>query len=175
MKYLTLITLILCGTTNAFANEAIGKTYRFTTPENVRFESNDEHEFYSFHWGEASKNALLMLYPNPVAMSVRTLKPMADMMEITFEDQMKSQGQAVEIKTERRELKLGVFEGVELEFTISHNTGITIKQWILILHDGTHIWNGQLTAHSAEDIEIAHKIIEQAARIESVPTKAIEE
>ena len=103
-------------------------------------------------------------------MSSRALKPMAEMMQVTFEDQMKAQGQASEIETKRSDLTLGDFQGVELEFTIKHSAGTTIKQWIWILHDGTHAWNGQLTAHSAGDMTIAHKIIEQATRIESTPT-----
>jgi hypothetical protein len=170
MKYLTLITLGFCILISSVsAKEVTGKTYRFTLPDEVRFESNEQHEFYSFHWGGPTNSALLMLHPNPAPISLRALKPMAEMMQVTFEDQMKAQGQASEIETKRSDLTLGDFQGVELEFTIKHDSGITIKQWIWILHDGTHAWNGQLTAHSAEDIGIAHKIIEHATRIENTP------
>ena len=86
---------------------------------------------------------------------------MADMMEIAFEDQMSAQG-INHIEKQRADLELGAFSGVQIMFTFDFEMGITFTQYMFILHDGNHLWIGQLTASDPADIEKAHSIITQA-------------
>jgi hypothetical protein len=147
-----------------------GETYQFTVPDEVQFESRGGGiEHYTFRWGEAPDMALLMLHANPAPMTPRAIKPMADMMEITFEDQLAAEGRTEQINKERTEISFGPFEGVQLEFVIETAGDRTVRQYMFIVHDGSRAWNGQLTALNERDIEKAHAIMESATPIVEEP------
>lgn len=167
MKQILTAVLIMFVSTALFAGETevSGITYSFTIPENVIFESHDEMDIYTFRWGNAPHFAFFMLNVNPAQVSERALKPRAEMMEITFEDQMKKQGIVSDIQKKLTDIELGPFEGIELEFIITQPAGIAVRQYMFILHDGDQSWNGQLTASSENDIIRAHAIMEKAKNI----------
>ena len=96
---------------------------------------------------------------------------MVDMMAVTFEDQMSQQSNISDIQQTRHEVDLGPFTGTELEFVITHSAGLTIRQYIFVLHDGNRAWNGQLSANSTQDISRARMIMKSA---QSTTNEAIE-
>lgn len=167
MKQFTIAALAILVATSSFSEETnvVGKTYEFTIANDVIFESHEKMEFYTFKWGDAPHIALFMLSVNPAPLTPRALKPMADMMEVTFEDQITTHMDVSDIQKKRNEVDLGSFKGTQLEFVVTQPTGIAIRQYMLILHDGSHAWNGQLTANSTNDIARTHMIIKKAKKI----------
>ena len=169
MKPIALMALTLCWATTAFSKDVTGKTYCFTVPDDVTFKSHEKLEFYTFRWGKDKQLALFMLHVSPAPLPPGAIKPMVDVMEITFESQMKQQGQTADIEKKQTELDLGPFKGTQIEFIIKHTEGKTIRQYMFLLHDGSNVWNGQLTAPSANDIERARLIMKKAKRKPSTP------
>lgn len=170
MKRVIVIALALSTLVTASAGEAVGKSYVFSLPDGVTYQSRGEMEFYTFRWGTAPQLALFMLNVNPVPLSTIATESMADTMERTFEEQMKAGGLATDIQKKKTKVILGSFKGTELEFVITHAGGIKVRQYIFVLHDGRRMWNGQLTAFSEADLKTAHTIIENAKSIANSAT-----
>ena len=151
--------------TTCFAKDVKGKTYVFNIPDDVTFETKTDMEFYSFKWGKDASIALLMFYPYPTSTSEQMLKPMIELMEIGFEYQMKKMAGIKDIKKTKRDIKAGVFSGVEIEFAVVYGDGKIIEQYMFLVWDGDRAWSGQLTAPSTDDINKAHTILEKAKKI----------
>lgn len=171
MKAIVISTLALLFAISALSGEAklIGNSYDFTLPDDVTFESKKNMEFYSFRWGTPPNIALFMLNKYPVPITPKALKPMSDMMEITLEDQLKEKLKATDVQKKRTELDLGPFKGTQIEFTLKTPNGLTLRQYMFILHDGEDTWSGQLTAHGKDDIAKAHMILKNAKKRISEP------
>ena len=177
MKQIAIAGLVLAFTANSLvaASRVMGQTYSFMVPDHVIFESHQDMEFYTFRWGKAPHVALFMLNANPAPLTVRALKPMADMMAVTFEDQIKKQIALSDIQTERTELQIGPFEGIQIAFTMKQTSGDIMLQYMLILHDGDRAWNAQLTANTTNDILTAHAIMQTAEKIAKQPENSNKE
>lgn len=167
MKPIALMALTLCWATTGFSKDVTGKTYRFTVPDDVTFKSHEKLEFYTFRWGTDKQLVVFMLNVNQTPLPLKAIKPMVELMEITFESTLKQQGQTAEFEKKQTELDLGPFKGTQIEFTIKHAEGKTIRQYTFLLHDGSNVWNGYLTTTSTndDDIKRAHLILKKTKRI----------
>lgn len=148
--------------------EVVGQSYQFSIPEDVQFESKAEHEFYSFRWGQAESIQLLMLYPNPASSSAKMVKPMADMMAISFEDNLDADSGLSLSSSTRESVEFGPFVGEQLTFVLEADDGISVTQIVFVLHDGRRIWNGQLSGTSADGIERTKAILGSAVAVGAV-------
>jgi len=151
---------------SCFAEEVKGNTISFQLSNNIKFENKTRRqlEFYCFKWGQPG--TMFILNRNLAVTSKEMLKPMSEMMIISFKDQMgKQPGMSIKSSTQR-EVLLGIFSGTELEFVISNaQLGFEIKQYMFLLWDGTSSWNGQFSATSPKDISTVYDILKNAKRI----------
>ncbi len=172
-KILFCLALATTSLLQTEAKQVESKSLSFELPENVTFETKEKHEFFSFTWGEGSNKQLLMLYPNPMESPKEMIQPMADMMAISFKDNMQKNADLEFIDSQSREVTLGMFEGIELSFVLKAKTDQEFTQFSYILHDGKRIWNAQLSG-MGNHAELAQDILSKAKRVTETATPAAE-
>jgi hypothetical protein len=165
MKHVLLTLAVIGVTASCFAREVTGKSYTFDIPDNVKFEFKDSSmEFYTFNLGEPPDIGLFMLYASPMPMSEAMMKPMTDMMLVSFKEQMKKKPGMELVSSNQKPLDAGRFSGVEIEFILKADPGIEMKQYMFLLRDGDQGWNGQLTASSTNDLSVVKAILKSARK-----------
>lgn len=169
MKNIYLLSFLFCiQQVLAAPVTVVGQSYQFMVPEGVSFESKKEHEFYTFRWGEAAKTQLLMIHPHPAPSSAKMLKPMADMMAISFEENLPAKESMKLVSSKREAIQLGLFSGEQLSFKIEGPNGIHVDQYIFLLHDGERVWNAQLSGMDEDGLKRAKAILSSAEPITSL-------
>ena len=161
MKNIAVVTLGLLLAVPSFADETnvTGKTYSFTIPTDVTFESKKHIEFYTFSWGTAPQLATLQL--SGTQLTFEEFKSLTESMWRTVKN-TKAGGM---VKAKRIPLNLGPFKGTDLHLTLNLPGGTTLDRSTLLLHDGSRCWEGRLTAFSTNDIAKAYMIMKRAKRI----------
>lgn len=163
MKLIEIAVLILSTVTVSLADETnvTGKTYSFTIPSDVTFESKKGIEFYAFSWGTAPQLATLQLSGTQI-----TLKEFKSLTESMWST-VKNTGVGGMTEAKRIPLDLGPFKGTDIHLTLKLPDGTTIDRSTLLLHDGSRCWEGRLTAFSSNDISRAYAIMMKAKSIEN--------
>jgi len=168
MRYLLpllLLILTACGSSGRTA----GGPYSFAVPDDVKVEVNKARAFYSFTWGEKPNEVLLVFYPHPWRLSQRSMKPMAEVMTIELEEDVKRRPGVRIVSQSQRDIEAGPFSGPELRFQLLNVDGRQALQYVLLLWDGHVVWNGHMTCPTEDDMARAHEILQTAALREEKP------
>lgn len=166
--FYALITLVLIHQLlSADTVEVKSQSLQFSIPEEVEFKSKEELEMYSFTWGEGTNTNLLILYPHPMPSPAKMVKPMADMMEISFEESLAEKSGLELVSTKREADRWGLFTGEQLAADLKSPDGFELTNYMFILHDGERIWNGQLSGADKTGIVQAVKILSSTQQIQT--------
>ena len=177
MKHITMLLVgFLLFSITAFSKDVEGKTYRFTIPENAAFKYIEQLEMYDFQWHlPEGRSEFTFFRFNPTPSPFEDIYSVADLTGMKLENKLKQNEQITEAKQKKTEIDLGPFKGLEIEFLIQYEIGMTVKAYTLILHDGSHIWHGTLlSADSTNDLAQIHTILKTAKRIATQKRKIAE-
>ena len=160
MKILVVVFILIA--TNVFSKEIETNQLVYTIPENVEVEKK-ERDFTTFTWKNKNNFNLLMIYPFPVSTPVSNIPVLADTMQKSFEQEMAKNNNEKIVKQKKTDVEIGSFKGVEISFTLNKKgNGKPIYQKIYLFAVGQKIYNGQLTATTEEDINVANEIIKSS-------------
>ncbi|RYD73668.1 MAG: hypothetical protein EOP84_21150, partial [Verrucomicrobiaceae bacterium] len=166
-KLIPYLCLCLVLASSLFAEEKKGTSLVFDVPEGAKFEekSKGQMEFYSITLKKDTSLGLLMISASPAPISEEMLKPMAEMMKLSFEKAMKENKDLVlkDTKSESREFKEGIWKGYENRFVATTKGDQKVFQLMYVLWDGERSWNAQYTGQE-QDYDTVVQILRSIKR-----------
>ncbi len=160
MKLSVILFLSMLMSESSFADEktVTNATYAFTIADDISFSGNPNSKNEClFTWGSPGNYSVFTFNRGSSFTSLESLSSLSEIVECPLKEES-----AKKVQKSVEEVTLGLFKGIEIEFTIEHKDNSTTRQYIFYLHDGNTAWDGQLILHRTNDIAKVKALLKSA-------------